>query len=218
MDNGPLMDPERLLTDLFNAMSGMSGVAAYAAIIGVLLICGLGIPIPEDITLLAAGLLASTGHISLAGALIAGFVGVMLGDTFLFFMGRRYGAKIFGLPGFRRIFTPARITKAEERVRRNGHFICFIARFLPGLRSPIFALAGAMGVKPSVFIMQDGFAAVISVPVWVYLGFWLGENWEEQFARVEKMQTIFFAGIALAVIAYIVYRFVRRKPAAAPKA
>lgn len=211
MDNGPFMDPTRLVTDLFNAMSDMSGMAAYGAIIGVLLICGLGVPIPEDITLLAAGLLASSGHISLPGALAAGFAGVMIGDSFLFFMGRRYGAKIFGLPGFRRIFTPDRIAKAEDRVRRNGHFICFVARFLPGLRSPIFALAGAMGVKPSVFLMQDGFAALISVPVWVYLGFWLGENWEEQFARVEKLQSIFFGVIAGLVLSYIIYRVVRRR-------
>ncbi|MCM2282357.1 MAG: DedA family protein [Bdellovibrionaceae bacterium] len=207
------MDPVRLATDLFNAMSDMSGFAAYGAIIGVLLICGLGVPIPEDITLLAAGLLASSGHITLGGALIAGFTGVMIGDSFLFFMGRKFGAKIFGLPGFRRIFTPERIRRAEDRVRRNGHFICFIARFLPGLRSPIFALAGAMGVKPSVFLMQDGFAALISVPVWVYVGFWLGENWEEQFARVEKLQDIFLAVIGIVVLGYFVFRFFRKRKA-----
>lgn len=213
------MDPMSLVNDLFSAMSGMSSVAIYAAIIGILLICGLGIPIPEDITLLAAGLLASTGHISLPGALAAGFSGVMIGDSFLFFMGRKYGARIFGLPGFRRIFTPTRIAKAEDRVRRNGHFICFIARFLPGLRSPIFALAGAMGVKPSVFLMQDGFAALISVPVWVYLGFWLGKNWEEQFARVEKLQQYFFIAIGAILVSYITYRVLRkRKSAAAPEA
>ncbi len=205
------MDPARLATQLFEIISSMSGAAAYAAIIGILLICGLGIPIPEDITLLAAGLLASAGHITLAGALTAGFVGVMLGDSFLFFMGRRYGAKIFGLPGFRRIFTPSRITAAEGRVRRNGHIICFVARFLPGLRSPIFALAGAMGVRPTVFLMQDGFAALVSVPVWVYLGFWFGNNWEEAFAKVEKVQGYVFGTLALFLVSYIAFRFLRKR-------
>jgi membrane protein DedA with SNARE-associated domain len=205
------MDPVQLATQLFNAMSDMSGFAAYAAIIGVLIICGLGIPIPEDITLLAAGLLASNGHITLAGALAAGMFGVLAGDTFLFVMGRRFGAKIFGLPGFRRIFTPDRIAKAEDRVRRNGHFICFIARFLPGLRSPIFALAGAMGVKPSVFFIQDGFAAMISVPLWVYLGYWFGQNWDEAFAKAEKIQGFVFSSVAALIIGYITYRMLRRR-------
>ncbi len=209
------MDPARLAAQLFDVMSSMSGAAAYAAIIGILLICGLGIPIPEDITLLAAGLLASAGHITLAGALMAGFFGVMLGDSFLFFMGRRYGAKIFGLPGFRRIFTPSRIAGAENRVRRNGHIICFVARFLPGLRSPIFALAGAMGVRPTVFLIQDGFAALISVPVWVYLGYWFGNNWEEAFAKVEKVQGYVFGMLALILVSYIVFKFYRKRSPAA---
>lgn len=216
MDNGQPMDPIRLATQLFDAISGMSGGMAYVAIIGVLLISGLGLPLPEDITLLAAGLLASAGHMSLAGALAAGFFGVLAGDMFLFFMGRRYGSKIFGLPGFRRIFTPARITAAETRVRRNGHFICFIARFLPGLRSPIFALAGAMGVKFSVFIMQDGFAALISIPVWVYLGYWFGNNWEEAFAHAEKIQGIILALIAAVAIGYFAWRFLRQRQRSAP--
>ena len=69
-------------------LSGFSGVTAYAIILGVLLACGLGVPIPEDITLIAAGLLAGLGKISLTGALIAGMVGVLAGDSFLFFLGR----------------------------------------------------------------------------------------------------------------------------------
>lgn len=207
------MDPLRLATTLYDAAMGMSSGAAYASIIGVLLLCGLGLPIPEDITLLAAGLLASSKHISLTGALLAGFFGVLIGDAILFFLGRKFGAKIFGLPGFRRFLTPERIAKAEDRVRKNGHFICFVARFLPGLRAPIYALAGAMGVRPAVFIMQDGFAALISVPVWVYLGFWFGENWELAMKYVKRTQGAVFGLVVLLILAYLAYRYFKRSRA-----
>jgi len=208
------MNLPELATDLTLTLSQMSTFAAYAAILGVLLLCGLGLPVPEDITLLAAGFLASTGQISFGGALAAGFFGVLAGDTFLFFMGRKFGARIFKLPGFRRVFTPSRVEQAEARVRRNGHFICFIARFLPGMRAPIFALAGAMGVRPSVFFVQDGFAAAISVPAWVYLGYWFGSNWQAAFQYAEKLQVWILIAAVTLVAGYILYRKYKKRRAA----
>jgi membrane protein DedA with SNARE-associated domain len=219
IDNGPLMDPLRLATTLYDSAMAMSSGAAYASIIGVLLLCGLGLPIPEDITLLAAGLLASSKHISLPGALVAGFIGVLIGDAILFTAGRKFGARIFGLPGFRRFLTPERIAKAEDRIRKNGHFICFVARFLPGLRAPIYALAGAMGVRPAVFIMQDGFAALISVPIWVYLGFLFGENWEDAIKYVKRTQGAIVGTVLVVILLYVAYRFYKRgRAVSTPKA
>lgn len=205
------MNPGRLAAEIFTAVSHLQGAAAYGTIVGILIICGLGIPIPEDITLLSAGLLAAAGRITLLGALVAGFLGVLAGDAFLFFMGRKFGKKVFGLPGFRRIFTAERVAAAEARIRRNGPFICFVARFLPGLRSPVFAMAGALGVKRRVFFMLDGFAALISVPVWVYLGFWFGSNLDEALKRAEHIQAYIFSGIVLLVVGYLLFRRWRKK-------
>jgi membrane protein DedA with SNARE-associated domain len=206
------MDPSQIASQILEAVSQLSGLAAYATIIGILVICGLGIPIPEDITLLVAGLLAASGTITLPGALMAGFAGVLLGDAFLFFMGRRYGKKIFGLPGLRRVFTEERVLMAEQKIRRNGPFICFVARFLPGLRSPIFAMSGALGVRPIVFFSLDGFAAMISVPVWVYLGYWAGNlDLEDALAMAEKFQGYVIGGLAVLILAYVAYKYLRKK-------
>lgn len=197
------MDPSRVATEIFSTLSQLSGFAAYGTIIGILFICGLGVPIPEDITLLVAGLLAASGGISLTGAMIAGFVGVLLGDALLFMMGRRFGKKVFSLPGFRRIFTEERIIAAENRIRHNGPFICFIARFLPGLRSPVFAMAGALGVRRSTFFLLDGFAALISVPVWVYLGFWFGSNLEDALSMAKEVQIYILGALLVLIFGYI---------------
>lgn len=193
---------EALITNL----SQLDGLTAYSAIIGLLLICGLGVPLPEDITLIAAGILAALGSISLPGAMIAGFFGVLAGDAFLFTIGRVYGRKAFQLPLIRTIMTPKRIALAERKIIRNSHFICFTARFLPGLRSPIFLMSGIMGVRPIVFYGLDGFAALISVPVWVYVGFWVGENLDDALKVAERVQLSLGAAILVLIAAYIGFR------------
>src|SRR5690606_13206787 len=144
--------------------------------------------------------------ISLTGALIAGFVGVLLGDCILFFLGRHYGTRVFTLPLFRRIFTVERIEIARKKVLGNSKLICFTARFLPGLRAPIYLTAGMLGVRPITFLLLDGFAALISVPVWVYLGFYLGENIDYAIAVAAKAQIYILLGLFAAVLIYIFYR------------
>jgi membrane protein DedA with SNARE-associated domain len=209
------MDSSHLASEFFDAVSRLPSPVVYCTIVGILLACGLGLPIPEDITLLTAGLLASAERISLPGAMIAGFAGVLIGDTFLFFLGRRYGKSVFRLPGFRKIFTPDRISAAEARIRKNGPFICFIARFLPGFRSAIFAMSGALGVRFTTFLALDGLAALLSVPLWVYVGYWFGENFEDALGAAlqtsERLQVYIFSGIGVLIVSYVAYKLWRRK-------
>jgi membrane protein DedA with SNARE-associated domain len=194
-----------LAQSLIAFFSSFSGVGAYAAILGCLLVCGLGVPIPEDITLISAGILASMDRISLIGAMVAGFIGVLAGDVFLFFLGRKYGQKVFTWPGFRRIFTPERIEAARIRVHKDAKLICFIARFLPGLRSVLYLTSGTMGVKPSTFLVQDGLAALISVPVWVYVGYLFGENLDYLLTLAKKMNFYILIVLAVVIVGYVLY-------------
>ncbi len=193
---------------LLASLSQLEGGTAYAAIVGMLLICGLGVPLPEDITLLAAGILASpaVGSIKLWGAIAAGLLGVLAGDAFLYNLGRIYGRRAFQLPLIRSIMTPRRIALAERKIIRNSHFICFTARFLPGLRSPVFLTAGIMGVRPLVFYGLDGIAAMISVPLWVFVGHWVGENLDLAVKLAEEIQ-LSLAGVIVVIIgSYVILR------------
>lgn len=201
------MEPTSFSAKLLLLLSSLVGWKAYAAILGVLLACGLGLPIPEDITLIAAGILSAIGHISLVGALLAGFFGVMIGDSLLFFVGRKYGMSVLRLPGFRSVFTPKRISKAEKTILKNSRFICFTARFLPGLRAPIFLTAGIMGVRPAIFLGLDGFAALISVPVWVLIGHWFGSNIDEVLHFAKQAQFTLLAIIIVFILCYLFWRW-----------
>ena len=201
-----LVEGTKFSVKLLTFLAGFSGPTAYAAILGVLLVCGLGVPIPEDITLIAAGMLAALKSISYMGAMIAGFVGVLAGDCILFFIGRRFGYRVFQLPIFKSIFTEKRILLARQKVLTNSKFICFTARFLPGLRAPIFLTAGIMGVKPLVFLTLDGLAALISVPIWVHLGFLFGENLDHAMSIALKAQKYIVIGVVLAILVYVLWK------------
>ncbi|MCB0361648.1 MAG: DedA family protein [Bdellovibrionales bacterium] len=200
------MDSKVIATKIIAFITAFAGWKAYAVILGTLTVCGLGVPIPEDITLIAAGILAGMGNISLAGALISGFIGVLIGDTFLFWAGRRYGRRLFELPLFRRVFTAERIALAERKVRSNSKFICFTARFLPGLRSPIYLTAGMLGVRPLIFFSLDGIAALISVPVWVIGGWWFANHLEEALEFVSRMQFSVLIGIGILILSYYLFK------------
>jgi membrane protein DedA with SNARE-associated domain len=190
-------------------LSGLSPVAGYSVILGVLILCGFGLPLPEDVTLLFAGFLAATHKISICGALVASFTGVFLGDSILFALGRKYGKRLFAMKPFSFVFSPATIEIAEQKIIRNQHFICFIGRFVPGLRACIFALVGSMGVRPKVFLIQDGLAALVSVPIWVFVGFYTGENWDLAIHRAHEAQWILISLVGTLIIGYLIFTYFR---------
>ncbi len=209
------MDFSLFASNLMEVVSQLPSPVVYGTIVGILLVCGMGVPVPEDITLLAAGLLAASEKISFPGAVLAGLIGVLAGDSVLFMLGRKFGKRVFSLPGLRRYFTPARLLSAETKIRKHGPFICFVARFLPGVRSAIFAMSGALGVKRSTFLLLDGLAALLSVPLWVYVGFWFGNNFDDAVGgaieMAHKLQLYVFSALGLLIFGYVGFRFWRRR-------
>ena len=196
---------------IFAFIVGLSGLQAYTSILGVLFVCGLGVPIPEDITLFAAGFLAFKGTISLTGAIVVGIIGVLTGDMFLYLIGRRYGQEVFSWPVFRKLFKPHRIKLAKSKLQKNGKIICFTARFAPGLRSPIFLTVGIMRVPFAAFIGMDGFAALISVPVWVLLAYFLGNQIERLFTIGRNINIAVIVGIGALLTIYIGIKIYRKR-------
>lgn len=164
------MDILQFLTDFFTHYG-------YFAVFFVLLICGFGVPIPEDITLVAGGIISGLGYTHVHTMFAVGMLGVLVGDATMFMIGRHYGPRVMQVRLVSRFLTQERFELVQEKFARYGNWVLFVARFLPGLRSPIFLSAGMSGSVPFWrFLIMDGLAAVISVPVWVYLGYFGANN------------------------------------------
>lgn len=185
----------------------------YVGLFAILFVAGLGVPLPEDIPLLAAGWLVHKGHANLQAMIAVGMVGVLVGDFLLFSMGRRYGVHITEHRFMKRIVKPALLHRAEEYFAKYGSFIIFLARFMPGLRSVLFVTAGIFRVRPVKFVLIDGTAALASVPLLIWLGERFGEKIESLAGDVRNAQLIAVGCLVGAIAAWCAWEYyqVRRR-------
>lgn len=199
-----------LLDQFLDKVSNLEGITAYATLFSVLFGCGLGIPIPEDLTIVTAGYLAYLENISLPWAMVVCFFGVLTGDFLLFTMGRLFGKKFFDLPGVRFFITPDRISYAQAKLKKNVRRICFSARFLAGLRAPIYLSAGMLGVKPRVFVFFDALAAMISVPVLTFMGYYFGDEIDIGLGYIRRAERYILVGLAVVGLVVLLHSLRKR--------
>lgn len=202
---------------VFDALLPIFTQYGYVAVFVMLLVCGFGVPIPEDVTLVTGGVIAGMGYADVDTMLIVGLAGVLVGDGLMFLLGRWYGQRIIALPFFRKVLTPERFVSAQDRFERYGKWVMFVARFLPGLRTPVFFTAGMTRKVPFLtWLLMDGFAALISVPVWVYLGYYGALKIDWLFQMVHRGQSVILSILAVGgvVLAGIWWRRRRNKSAA----
>ena len=159
-------------------VSGYIEHFTYLGLFAVLLLCGLGLPMPEDIALLAGGFLVHRGVTRYPITLAVSLLGVVAGDNSLFFLGRRFGTGLVRYFGLNRPGSQAQINRIRAFMRRHGHRAIFYARFLAGLRALIYLTAGSFGVTPLRFLAYDLLGAIISVPIVVSIGYLFGGQLE----------------------------------------
>lgn len=184
----------------------------YFAVFFVLLICGFGVPIPEDITLVAGGVISGLGYTNEHWMFVVGMAGVLTGDATMFLLGRFYDNTLLQWPLVARVVTPERFVAVQAKFEKYGVWVLFVARFLPGLRSPIFITAGVTRRVPFWrFLLMDGLAALISVPVWVYLGFLGASNRDWLLTWVHRGQTGLLGLIGVSVVGGIAFWWMKRR-------
>lgn len=145
----------------------------YLGVVVVLLLGGMGVPVPEDVPLLVSGYLCHLGSADPVIMLPLAFSAVLGGDFIMFSLGRRFGDRLFRLRWLNKLVTEERLKKAAFIFGKFGGRALFVGRFLPGLRACVFFSAGALRVPAWKMLVYDGSAAMISVPLLVmatYLG------------------------------------------------
>lgn len=190
--------------------------AFYPALLLILVIASLGIPIPEDIPLIAAGVLLRThpGIASWQGTLSVALVGVMVGDLVLYNIGRRWGPGVVNHRSVSWMITRARFTRVSRQFRRRGAWFCFFGRFFVGVRAVMCMTAGATRFPYPRFFVADFAGALLSVPFFVALGYLFAGMIPTLRVYLGGVQAAMLAGLTVGiVIAVLAYRRRRRRRA-----
>ncbi|MCB9797945.1 MAG: DedA family protein [Alphaproteobacteria bacterium] len=182
------------------------------AVLVALLLTAVGLPIPEDISLIAAGVLAANGHANYVDAVLVGYVGVLGSDLIAFGLGRRVGLHPKGWLG--RMFGERQIRRIMRFYRRFGPWTVVICRNLPGMRFPAFFFSGATGMSLRRFLALDAAAAVVTVAVWTQVGWWLGPRVQQWFGVLSDIRYALM-GLGLTLAAVVMWRVLR--PGADPE-
>jgi membrane protein DedA with SNARE-associated domain len=181
-------------------LMGTHGAMAYLSIFAVLVACGLGVPLPEDISLILGGFLVFNGAAHLWAMVATGFLGILVGDTLIYMAGRRVGRHVrVGHGWLARVVTPARRIYVEGLFARHGEKLVIAARFMPGVRAVTYFIAGSAGMPYPRFICFDGLAALASAPLFVLLGYRFGKHLTHVIELMKRYQLI-AVGLLLATV------------------
>lgn len=183
--------------------------AVYLVVGGVIGLESLGIPLPGEIALVSAALLAShhTLDISPVGVGVAATIGAVVGDSIGYAIGRRYGMGLFERLGrrFPKHFGPGHVALAKQFFDRWGMGAVFFGRFIALLRIFAGPLAGALKMSYSHFLAANASGGVVwaggTTAVVYYLGL-AAEKWLSRFSWI---------GLVLAVVIGVVFTLVMRE-------
>jgi membrane protein DedA with SNARE-associated domain len=142
----------------------------YVILFVLLLLCGLGFPMAEELVLLLGGALVASRVLHPLLMLLVHFLGVLIGDVFLFGLGRGVSSRLSRSPRFTAWFAH-KLERGRPFFVRYGDTTVFLARFIPGLRAPTFLIAGTMQMSLWRFVSIDALASLIFVPVLCALGY-----------------------------------------------
>lgn len=201
---------------LLSLVQGTSGAVSYLVVFAILLACGLGLPLPEDVSLILGGFLVHQGRAELWAMMLTGYVGIIVGDSLIFYAGRRIGSKVGTKPGgfFARIVKPEKRARVEGLFKRHGEKIVMLARFMPGVRAVTYFTAGSVGMKYSHFVFFDSVAALGSAPIFVYLGYRFGGELDYLIDQIRKGQRgVLAAMVVIGVVGYLVMRWRAKREA-----
>ena len=183
---------------------------SYLGIILFLTLTGIGLPVPEEVPIVAAGVASKAAALKWYYALPACLVGALLGDSLMYAIGRFFGARILKEhPWWSGFLTAEREKTIENLIQRHGIKAFFVARFLVGLRSPFYLTAGILRVKYRWFLLADFICASVVIGGFFGLAYLFGDRITGLIQSAERGFTaviIVAALAALAVIAFFSFR------------
>lgn len=176
----------------------------YVGIFVATLIESTFVPIPAEVTMIPAGMLAAKGEMNYWLALISSVLGVIAGSCINYWIGIRFG-RTFLLRYGRYIFIkPSFLHKTELFFARYGRMAVFLGRLLPGIKHYIAFVAGIAQMKFQPFITYTAFGGLIWMWVILQIGYMAEKQAEHSANSLSSLELIVIAITGVTIVAWFI--------------
>jgi membrane protein DedA with SNARE-associated domain len=184
---------------------------------GLLLVFGavfleqIGPPLPSGPLLIVAGALADEARVSALSIAGIAWAAGMIGKLGLYVVGGRYGRRAMGALCKLAMTPNSSIGKTDRRFERWGGALLVLAEFIPGVRTLAPSLAGAEKLSPIPFLLYSALDAALWTALYLGIGLVFSEQIDRILVVVERSGKVAIVVIAVAIAAYFVIRWWRRR-------
>ena len=184
---------------------------SYFGIFFLLILGGIGLPFPEDATLILTGFLVAQNVIKPVQAFLTVYSGLLISDFFLYWVGKKYGRMLVLQKRFQKIISPEQLTGLEEKFKRRGVWVVLIGRHFIGLRAQIFLVAGVMRMSAIKFLLVDGATSLFTIALMGGIGYAGGNSAEVLKKNVKRIEHIAILVLVILITGWIIYKYFKPK-------
>lgn len=195
--------------------------SVYGFIVVFMFASSFGLPVPEELILISAGLVAYLAHhpevfpppypgaegVNILTLSIVCFLAVFLSDLVIYCIGKFFGGKIIKTRFFQKQVAGKGFDTINSWFQKYGGWACGIFRFTPGLRFPGHMSCGLLGIPLWKFCLIDGLAALVSVPTQVYVVATYGEIILE---KIREFKIVAGSVIGVLVLIWLIKKIYQR--------
>jgi len=181
-------------------------LAVYLVVGAIIGMESLGIPLPGEIALVSAALLASRHTLDINPVAVgaAATIGAIIGDTIGYSIGRRFGMSLFERLGnrFPKHFGPGHVALAKHLFTRWGVWAVFFGRFIALLRILAGPLAGALKMPYRHFLAANASGGLLwagGTTAVVYYAGLAAERWLSRFSWIALVVAV-LVGIGMTLL------------------
>jgi membrane protein DedA with SNARE-associated domain len=188
-------------------MEAFVAETAYLGIFVFMVLTGAGLPIPEEVAILAAAVLSEAGELHTPLALAALVLGGLVGDGVVYAIGSKLGDRLVQASDAPRRFwqprvNPQRYAQVQQILSKHGLKVLFVARFLVGVRIVVYLAVGAAKMPFARFMLLDSICALTVIGAFFALGFFFSRSYGD--AVYAWLRTGQFAATAMVVVLLLV--------------
>ena len=178
----------------------------YAGLFILLILGGLGLPLPEDATLMLCGFLLFNGTVKPVPAFLVVYAGLLLADVMIYWFGRTYGDAITGHRWFQKLISQQRLEELKERFRKRGLVYILIGRHIIGIRVQLFLAAGVIKMPLPRFILADGLSATLTIALMTGIGHMGGSSLDAIGTNVARIEHFLALGLIAGLLVYYILK------------